>query len=690
MSHSKDTNNTTRISKTKNIEKHINKIINSNFIYLSLLNKNNNYNKMKYGISESNYNKKRFLLYPEEIINPKEYYPYFIPNNKYKEVDVFCYDLRNLTLDYKKYIKYIPKNETKIQFIYTDFYYYLLSILKEKGFTNREVLFEIFNNEKAGFTCTIFKVIYDLESKQPTFYFNFYQQYKVAKTTDDQREMIFNEFVRLSHNYEVFCSLTKKFNKKVNNSQKIFSINNFYLLIRIIEDCLLLLFDNNINYEKLNIIIDDFFIGDDYSQIKSYEDFKIDLHMNKKAFYLIKFLCFYNNQFIYGSQQYLEYKMPSDINKVGEYFYEIGEERLYLPKENEKIFDNSGNLFNFCEGYEKIKTLMIHSIGNYYIDLFKFCENIYLFLNNIINYEEMENIMISAYRNEYIKIFYGKFLYNIFEDIVKEDVDYIPYTRRNDEIFSKLLCLPYLSFDFKNNRINILGPIYKKIINKIILEEKILKDMNFFSVETIIDKIKSGLSFEKYIKSLFEYQTAKLYLNEKIKKYYMVSKEIKEPNTINFEYIKAKVELNNFNLFIIDQINQNGQFFDFLFIKIENSHVTLYFIQISSKKSEEDLKKIIENIYFILNKYKNIIREKKLVYKDAFFYLISSQNLKDENIIKYCIKNDLYINITFEEKRKQFFYYNENTLYYPILLEEFPEEYNISELTKNYIIIVLW
>ena len=228
MSQSKDIKNPITID-SKNVLKRVKKIVNNNFVFLSLLNKKK-YNKMRYEISETNYNKKRFLLYPEEIINPKEYYPYFIPNDRLEEFDVFCYDLRNLSLDYKKYIKYVPKNETKIQFIYNSYYYYLISILKEKGFINREVLFEIFNNEKAGFTCTILRVIYDLESEQPTFYFNFYQQYKVAKTIKEKKEMIFNEFVRLSHNYEVFRSLTNEFNKKINNNKEMFSQNNFYLL----------------------------------------------------------------------------------------------------------------------------------------------------------------------------------------------------------------------------------------------------------------------------------------------------------------------------------------------------------------------------------------------------------------------------------------------------------------------------
>ena len=100
--------------------------------------------------------------------------------------------------------------------------------------------------------------------------------------------MIINEFIRISENYEIFNEINKIFFDKINNNKEIFSLEKFYDLLEIIEECILILKRKEIKnkYEKFNIVIDDFVLLDE----DKYSSFKQKIwDKGKQFFYLIKF-----------------------------------------------------------------------------------------------------------------------------------------------------------------------------------------------------------------------------------------------------------------------------------------------------------------------------------------------------------------------------------------------------------------
>ena len=75
----------------------------------------------------------------------------------------------------------------------------------------------------------------------------------------------------------------------------------------------------------------------------------------------------------------------------------------------------------------------------------------------------------------------------------------------------RLLLIPHVNIDFNNKKINVMGPIYCKIINKIILEETNLNNLLY---KKINNNVLYGIAFEKYLKLSLEYKTLGLFLEE--------------------------------------------------------------------------------------------------------------------------------------------------------------------------------
>ena len=151
-----------------------------------------------------------------------------------------------------------------------------------------------------------------------------------------------------------------------------------------------------------------------------------------------------------------------------------------------------------------------------------------MFIKGEINFKELENIIINAYRYEYSILFrYTNTLYNYIQKPIEDNVDSFDYNEKNVYL-GYLLLLPYVDINFEEKKIHIMGPIYKKVINKLIEEQKLYNDILY----DFKNNIKYGISFENYLKSAFQYQTLELY-NENSNKFFCFSKEIKKPSTIN-------------------------------------------------------------------------------------------------------------------------------------------------------------
>ena len=57
---------------------------------------------------------------------------------------------------------------------------------------------------------------------------------------------------------------------------------------------------------------------------------------------------------------------------------------------------------------------IINLFGNNYADLFKFKEDIDLYIKGLIDLDELENIIINIYRNDYYKTFIKAHFISIF------------------------------------------------------------------------------------------------------------------------------------------------------------------------------------------------------------------------------------------------------------------------------------
>lgn len=637
-----------------------------------------NINKM----NEIQYSKKQFIAKKKLLNENKKQknfncYPYFLPDSEFGGLDIDSYEFHNLSLDFEKYFKYLPTNLKRVQCLFTPFSEQLRKILFG---INRQSLYEIFTNNKSGFTFAIFNLLRELSENQPTFYFNYYQQYFCKYDTNVKVKMILNEFVRLANNYNIFNQLTKSFIRQVNDnagSNEIFEINKFEDLIIIIEKCLKLL--KNKQTIRFNIIIDDFKL--DINNIQKYKSFKENVLCATKpeSFYLFKFLCIKNdNEQEFMALKYFGKLIGYDCLKEN-YYYKMGQNAIYLPRNR---FDRENN---FHQGYEKLSKIFELLKFNF-VDAFKFYEDIMLYINNMIDYDELESLIINRYRYEYSLNFdsvtCGEYLLSLFHKPLEEGVFSVEY--KPQDYMRDLLLLPYIEIDFEKNQIYVLGPIYRKIVNKIIMEEK-----ERIKITENEDLIQLGISIEKYIKLLFEYQSIGLYLDIDINKYYIYSKEANNSKSINWSFIKKKSLKNPKNVFFIDQKNKNGKFFDFLVLKCSNNNniikCILFFIQISVKKSIQQLKTILNNLFSTINEYKATIEENGLIFSDAFFYLISSNSYVDEKFINYCINRDLKINISFKDREKHFIYFDDSLYIKHPNIKKLPEIQNYQELLKNYI-----
>ena len=626
------------------------------------------------------FNHKKTILKVKKIKSNNECFPYIKPEKIYKNEDIYFYEINSLTLDYNKYFKYIPSQTKIVEFIFTPYSIFLEMILIVYGKEPNERIYELFNHNHSGFTFTLFHLIKQSNNRQPTFYFNFFQNYYETTDVKEKQKMIINEFIRISENYKTFDEITTIFFNKTNNNKEIFSLEHFYDLLEIIEGCLLIIKKKDIKnkYEKFNIVIDDFvlFYEDKYYSFKT----KI-WNKEKQFFYLIKFT--YENK--YNTQSQIIYKALDYFGESVDYykfmhnfFYILSYDKMYIPRNVEKAKISCYAKFNQLEK-------IINIFGNNYVDLFKFKIEIDLYLKNIIDFNEMESLIINRYRQEYSCQFKNIFLLNIFVQTLSENNTSVKYKESLTGYLSDLLLIPYVSIDFNNKRISIMGPIYCKIINKIILEET---NYNYIKYKQIYNNnISYGKAFENYIKLSLEYKTLGLYIKEK-NKYFIYAKEVKDSKTINWNFINKKISLNDDNMIIIDQTKKNGAYLDFIIIKTKRinseTYCTLFFIQISVNKSIQQLKDILDNIYLVVDEYKKIIEANNMIYCNSFFYLISSEII-NKNLFEYCFNNRLKINITFEENQKIFRYYKNSLIFNVEEIKELPIEQNCEDLINNYL-----
>ena len=228
-----------------------------------------------------------------------------------------------------------------------------------------------------------------------------------------------------------------------------------------------------------------------------------------------------------------------------------------------------------------------------------------------------------------------------------------------------------------------MGPIYLKIINIIILEEKDFLTLKNKKINP--DPTQYGTAFESYLKSIFQYRIILNFNN--IQKFFIKAKQIKDSISINWNFIKNKSKNKVEALFCIDQTNGDGQFFDFLVIKTNDNGIKisciLFFIQISINKSIKKLKEILDKFYYIINKYKDDIQNNNLEFTNAFFYIISSEFKIPNELFTYCFKRKLKINITFKELSDEFYYYK--SLIEVEEITELPQKQNYEEILSNYL-----
>ena len=622
-------------------------------------------------------NKKNILNY--SLKENTNYYPYVIP--KYGEKHIIAYKLSSLSIDYKKYIKYITTNTETRQFIYTFFSIYLELILTGYGFESTDKIYEVFTHENSGFTYNILHLIKQYSQIQPTFYFNFKQQYYNGYDLATKKEMIMNEFVRISNNFDIYKKIKEFFFSKIEEKNELFLLQNFSKLIEIIEESILLLknFDIKNQYEKYNIVIDDFY--DDDSNENTYFINRIR-NRPMKVYYLIKI----KYKFKFEGKNKISRDALDKFNEglndyqiIGYGFYKLQNEYFYVPKNYEGLKLDCYNI--------KLKKI-VDEFGYNYVDLFRFQNEIEDFLDENINYDEFENSIISKYRKDYYSYFKNfQFLSEFFKEPLEQKNNSTNYDDCFKNVIAHLLFLPYIDIRLEEKKLYVLGPIYKKIINLIINEEK---ELDYIKNKKIYNNnIQYGISFEKYLKLLFQYQTSILY-SKKITKIFILSQEIKNPTNLNWNYIQKKILINPNILFIIDQRNSNGEYFDILFAQTElkdnEIYITFFFIQISVKKPIQGLKKILDSFYCIVNDYKNEIKKYNYKFNNAFFYIISSENEKYKDLFQFCFDANLKINITYDENNKCFSYYSnpfvtaqESEIY------EFPTEQNYYDLITNYI-----
>ena len=666
------------------------KKINKNKI-LSLHNNNKFYFKinnirMDYCIDENDYNRKKKLLNTNEQKNQKLYFPYVMPDKNGPGKDVYFYKLINLSLDYDKYLHYLNHNVEYLEFLFTSYSYYLENIIF--ALSKENVLFQIYNHVKAGFTFTILHILKIGKNIQPCFYFNYNQFYSLVNDLKTKKEMIFNEFVRIIDDFQTFNKIINIFNQKIENNQ-IWLKENFFHLLEIIKECLKFLHNNVSNYkkyQKIGIIIDDFVLNAYVEE--NYNNFILKLKSIKElqVFYVIKFLFLINNKYEPTSLRYFSDSTSQPIFYNNAYYFLTEEDLIYLPRNLEQ-----GEV-NCFPGFEKIQGI-INNLGNNYCDLIRFKGDIDLYIKGIIDYKELEEIIINTYRCEYSNVFkYSNTFYNYIKNPIKDSVDYFNYNEKYAYLGNFLL-LPYIDINFSEKKIHIMGPIYKKIINKIIDEQKIYDDILY----NFNNNIKFGISFEGYLKSAFQYQSFELY-KENYNKYFLFCQEIKRPSTINWSYIFLKSSLcnnnHNKNLFVIDQSNTNGQYFDYLFIKtikINNKIICkLFFTQISVKKTIEKLIEILDNMFLIIDDYKTIMSKNNLEFSQAYFYLISSEKKIYKELFNYCFKLNIYINITFQENEKCFYYYGNNSYDFADIIKELPIKQDYKTIISNYLMFEIF
>ena len=406
------------------------------------------------------------------------------------------------------------------------------------------------------------------------------------------------------------------------------------------------------------------------------------MEKKKQFFYLIKFI--YENKFntrgkiIYKALDYFG-QCVNYSKFMHKFFYLLAEDKIYIPRYLEK---HKINCYSNHKQLEKI----IYIFGNNYSDIFKFKNEIDLYLKNVIDFNEMEDLIINSYRQEYSNTFKNIFLLYFFSQPLNEDTSSVIYNESLTGYLSGLLLIPYINIDFVNKKINVMGPIYCKIINKIILEETNYNNIIYKNINN--NNISYGIAFENYIKLSLEYKTLGLNLEEK-NKYFIYAKEVKDSKTINWNFINKKILLNDNNMIIIDQTKTNSAYFDFIIIKIKRNndqlYCTLFFIQISVSKSIQQLKDILDNLFRILSEYKIIIKENNMIYSNSFFYLISSESQINKNLFEYCINKRLNINITFEENKKILCYYRDSLIFDIDEIKKFPTEQKCEDLINNYL-----
>ena len=634
----------------------------------------NDKNQLEKEIKIQDFEKKKKILninyYNKETIK----YPYVKPIPELSGKDIKLCNLPSLSLDYTKYIKYLPNGTETIQYIYSTYSCCLETILLAYGVEENEKLYEIYNNNNSGFTFNILNIIKIHNKTIPTFYFNFYQNYYKNYDNNEKKLMIINEFIRLCDDYGKFKNIITKFEELIENKNEIFSIENFYQLIYIIKDCLLIIKDADKKYQKFNLIIDDFIF--DNSKLTEYFDFKDKISNQKKEVtYFIKFIYRLNN---FTAHSILSNFNDNIINysKLNGLFYCLSNDIFYIPKNKEKRPTKCYN------EYIKMENI-IHIFGNNYADLFRFKEDIDLYLNNSIDFDELENIIINKYRNDYHKTFKNNTFYiHFFNKPITEHI--ISYKNIQNCGIYNFLFIPYIFINIEEQLLEIMGPIYLKIINIIILEEKDFLTLKNKKINP--DPTQYGTAFESYLKSIFQYRIILNFNN--IQKYFIKAKQIKDSISINWHFIKNKSKNKEETLFCIDQTNGNGQFFDFLIIKTYNNGTKvsciLFFTQISINKSIKKLKEILDNFYCIINKYKDDIKYNNLEFNNAFFFIISSENEIPNELFTYCFKRKLEINITYKEISNEFYYYPKSLIEVEEITE-LPQKQNYEEILSNYL-----
>ena len=98
------------------------------------------------------------------------------------------------------------------------------------------------------------------------------------------KEMIYNEFIRIINDFQIFNKIIKLFTQKIDNDELLLKENFFQLLeIEIIKDCLMFLKNNDSNYKKdikFGIIIHDFVLNKFTEE--NYLNFKLNLKAIKE------------------------------------------------------------------------------------------------------------------------------------------------------------------------------------------------------------------------------------------------------------------------------------------------------------------------------------------------------------------------------------------------------------------------